>query len=215
MSKVLKWLDNYWYHYKWPTIIVAFFLIVGIVLTVQLFSRPNYDAYVMYVGDAPIPNTQYQDILDSLKSAAKDYNKDGEIRINFSKTAYISDEENEMASSVNSVAVQFMSSMIVQPYYIYLISADVYELYKDSGVFVPLSDLDIVVSDDLMYDECAVYFDKTVFASTHAGMSGLGSDTLIVMKNIPYTSSKSAYKAEKQAFDNHVDLMNTILIGTD
>ena len=30
-NPVLKWLDNYWYHYKWHTIVVAFFIFVGIV----------------------------------------------------------------------------------------------------------------------------------------------------------------------------------------
>ena len=37
-SKVLRWLDNFWYHYKWPTIIIAFFLIVGIVGFTQCTS---------------------------------------------------------------------------------------------------------------------------------------------------------------------------------
>ena len=43
MSKFLKWLDNYWYHYKWHTIIVAFFLIIGIISTVQIFNRETYE----------------------------------------------------------------------------------------------------------------------------------------------------------------------------
>ena len=27
-KKIIKWLDNYWYHYKWTTIITAFFVIL-------------------------------------------------------------------------------------------------------------------------------------------------------------------------------------------
>ena len=27
-GKVYRWLDNFWYHYKWPTVIIAFFAIV-------------------------------------------------------------------------------------------------------------------------------------------------------------------------------------------
>ena len=45
MSKVLKWLDNFWYHYKWVAIIVTFFLVLGIILIVQLVSRENYEGY--------------------------------------------------------------------------------------------------------------------------------------------------------------------------
>ena len=65
-GKFLKWLDNYWYHYKWHTIIVSFFLIIGAISITQLFGRVSYDAYLMYVGDETIPDTQYQDIIDSL-----------------------------------------------------------------------------------------------------------------------------------------------------
>ena len=211
MSKVLKWLDNFWYHYKWVVIIVVFFLIVGIVLTVQLVTRQNYDAYIMYLGDAAIPDTQYQDILDSFKKVTEDYNGDEEILINFAKTAYITDKDNEMASSINSVAVQFMSSMIVQPYYLYLINAEVYEMYKDSDIFIPLSDIVDDIPDDWLYDENAVYFNKTDFAQNNVGVDALGSDTLLVIKNIPYTSSKSAYQSEKEAFDHHVALFKNII----
>ena len=84
MSKILKWLDNFWYHYKWVVIIVTFFLIIGIILTVQLVTRKNYDVYIMYLGDASIPDTKYQDIMDSFEKIADDYNGDGEILLNFS-----------------------------------------------------------------------------------------------------------------------------------
>lgn len=211
MSKVLKWLDNFWYHYKWVVIIVVFFLIVGIVLTVQLVTRQNYDAYVMYLGDASIPDTQYQDILDSLKRAAGDYNGDGKIAVNFAKTPYITDKDNEMADSINSAAVNFMSTMIVQPYYLYLINAEVYELYKDSDIFIPLLDVVEDIPSDWLYDEKAVYFDRTDFARNNAGVDNLGVDTLLVIKNIPYTSSKSTYQSEKDAFDHHVVLFRNII----
>ena len=41
-----KWLDNYWYHYKWHTIAVVFVIIVAIVCTVQLINRTVYDAVI-------------------------------------------------------------------------------------------------------------------------------------------------------------------------
>lgn len=211
MSKILKWLDNFWYHYKWVVIIVTFFLIIGIILTVQLVTRKNYDAYIMYLGDASIPDTKYQDIMDSFEKIADDYNGDGELLLNFSKTGYIADEENPMASSVNSTAIQFMSTMIVQPYYIYLIHADLYEQYKESEVFVPITDLIEDIPSEWLYDDCAVYFNKTDFAQNNAGVNDLGEDTLLVIKNIPYTSSQSAYQTEKRAFDNHLLFLERIL----
>ena len=46
-SPFLKWLDNYWYHYKWPTIIISFFAIVLIVVIAQMVNRPKYDIVIL------------------------------------------------------------------------------------------------------------------------------------------------------------------------
>ena len=211
MSKFLKWLDNYWYHYKWPTIIVAFFLIIGTVSVVQLFNRETYDVYVMYVGDETIPDTQYQDIIDSLKQVSKDYNRDEEHNINFSKMTFISDEENEMASTVNAGTVQYLSNMVVQPYYLYLMSPAVYDTYKDSGIFIPISEVVDGVPDEWYHDDTAVYFDKTDYANSFAGVNDLGEDTLLVIKMVPYSSSKSATKSERASYENHLDVLKNIL----
>ncbi len=211
MDQFKKWLDNYWYHYKWPTIIVAFFLIIGTISVVQLFNRETYDAYIMYVGDETIPDTQYQDIMDSLKQVSKDYNKDGEHNINFSKMSFISDEENEMASTVNAGTVQYLSNMVVQPYYLYLMSPAVYDTYKDSGIFIPISEVVDGVPAEWYHDDTAVYFDKTEFANSFAGVNDLGEDTLLVIKMVPYSSSKSVSKSERASYEHHLDILKNIL----
>ncbi|MBE6666472.1 MAG: hypothetical protein E7603_09715 [Ruminococcaceae bacterium] len=211
MSKFLKWLDNYWYHYKWHTIIVAFFLIIGIISTVQIFNRETYDAYVMYVGGEEIPDTKYYDIMQSLKAVSSDYDGNKEHKINFGKMAFISDPENNMASTINSPTVQFLSNLVVQPYYIYLMDVEVYKLYKDSGVFVPISELMTDVPEDWYYDETAVYFDKTDYANSFAGVDKLGENTLLVIKIMPYASSKRVAAAERTSYENHLDMLKNIL----
>ena len=49
-SPVMRWLDNFWYHYKWPTMIIAFFVIVGSVCIYQMVNRTAYDAHFIYAG---------------------------------------------------------------------------------------------------------------------------------------------------------------------
>lgn len=211
MSKFLKWLDNYWYHYKWPTIIVSFFLIIGIISMVQVFNKETYDAYVMYVGDEGVPDTQYYDILQSLKSVSSDYDGNKEHNINFSKTAFITDPENPMASTVNASAIQYLSNLVAQPYYIYLMDETVYKLYKDSGVFVPISEIVKDVPEEWYYDKTAVYFDKTDYANSFPGVDNLGENTLLVIKIMPYTPNKHIEAKERRYYENHVDMLKNIL----
>ena len=41
-----QWLENFWYHYKWTVIVVAFFVAVAVVGIVQMVNRPQYDTSV-------------------------------------------------------------------------------------------------------------------------------------------------------------------------
>ena len=49
-SKFIAWLDNYWYHNKWVTVIVAFFVIVFAVCVLQTCTREKTDITVLYAG---------------------------------------------------------------------------------------------------------------------------------------------------------------------
>ena len=49
-SGALAWLDNFWYHYKWATIIVAFFVLVFAVCIIQSCSTESTDILITYAG---------------------------------------------------------------------------------------------------------------------------------------------------------------------
>ena len=49
-NKFIKWLDNYWYHYKWPTIIVTFFVVVIAVCLIQSITNVEKDILITYGG---------------------------------------------------------------------------------------------------------------------------------------------------------------------
>lgn len=53
-SKFLKWLDNYWYHYKWPTIVVAFFVVVIGVCLIQSITTEKKDILITYAGPTQV-----------------------------------------------------------------------------------------------------------------------------------------------------------------
>ena len=165
----------------------------------------------MYVGDAAIPDTQYYDIVQSLKAVSSDYDGDKEHNINFAKTAFITDPENNMASSVNASAMQYLSNLVVQPYYIYLMDVNVYKLYADGDIFVPITEIVPDIPEEWCYDDTAVYFDKTDYANSFAGVDNLGENTLLVIKIMPYSNSNRVKAREREYYDNHLDMLKNIL----
>lgn len=75
-----KW-ENYWYHYKWHTLIGIFVLICAIVTVNDFATRRNTDFDLTYIGDymeyeglAAAIAKDYEDIIG-------DFNGDGEVKV--------------------------------------------------------------------------------------------------------------------------------------
>lgn len=207
-----KWLENYWYHYKWATIISAFFITVAVICIVQIASKKNYNIYIRYVGDSVITGTQYDDMTGALEKIVSGDKKDS---VNFAQVAYISDEDNPYKNEKNAVSRETLSSMLVQPYYIYIMDMTAYNDYKDSGVFAPLSSIFEEDVTDISYDEYALYLSKTEFLKNAPGMEWVEEDTVIVIKIVPYDSVFTGKKSKRElaSFDIHKEFLRSMILG--
>lgn len=205
-KKALKWLDNFWYHYKWPVIIGAFFITVFAICTAQMVTRESYDMYVRYVGNAVITETQYKDMESTLEKLGGDVNGDGEKAANFAQVPYVSaDEENPYKNDINKGAKETMTGMIVQPYYIYIMDKGAYENFKGENIYTPLNQIFTEDVSDIAFDDCAVYFKETEFYKNSPGMEWVKDDTVIVLKVAPYESIVTSSKRENEleSFEDH------------
>ena len=72
-NKFLSWLDNYWYHYKWVTLIVAFFVIVFAICIVQSCTTEVNDINVTYAGPVALSASDKAAIESAL---SKELNKE-------------------------------------------------------------------------------------------------------------------------------------------
>ena len=78
----LKWLDNYWYHYKWPTIAVAFVVIVVSVCLWQTSTTSKYDMLVVYSGPVKLTQEQTAQLSEVLGHVMpEDYDGDGKKNV--------------------------------------------------------------------------------------------------------------------------------------
>ena len=85
-NKLIKKIDNFFYHYKWHTAVVAFILIIAIVCSVQMCQREEYDVYVLYAGGYSVSKTaeggdmsEYVSIMSEIKGVSADFDGDGKI----------------------------------------------------------------------------------------------------------------------------------------
>ena len=95
-SKALKWLDNYWYHYKWHTILIGFFAIVMIVCFVQCSTVEDYDVTVCFSGNAIFNETEHEGIKKTLGDVCPfDANQDGDKIAAFKTISFFDEKQLE------------------------------------------------------------------------------------------------------------------------
>ena len=197
-NRFLKWLDNFWYHYKWTVIVVAFFLFVGIVCLVQCSGRESADLTVTYAGGFVFNEEERAALSNALKSVSPV--KKGEeqsMTVMLNTYSMFSEEElrkmftNENGElnvyGYNTAKAQTQDQFSTMGNFvktgesaIFFVSPMVYEELNLKKLAQPLSKLyDSTPAN--AYDEYSVYLKDTAFYQYFEAIQFLPEDTLIVI----------------------------------
>ena len=82
-GKVWRWFDNFWYHYKWQTIIAAVGLFAVLFCTLTMCRRKEPDFYFYYAGQGEFSGDEQRAIVSSLSKAAGEDGRDAEVSVTF------------------------------------------------------------------------------------------------------------------------------------
>ncbi len=78
-NRVFAWFDNFWYHYKWQTVAIAFITVVLTICITQCSARDKQDAIVLYGGPHQYTETELAAVRNELADILPaDYNEDGQ-----------------------------------------------------------------------------------------------------------------------------------------
>ena len=197
-NKFLRWLDNYWYHYKWPTLVVAFFLFVGIVCFAQCSAREQGDVTVTFAGGYTVTAEEHAKILDVFNAIAPQ-KADGKGQVSVLLSAYsiyteeelkkaYTDEEGDLDVYSYNNAKQvskdhlntFGTYVMTGESAVWLVSEYVYEVQNLKKIAVPLSELYETLPASA-YDGYAIRLADTALYQYYDVLKILPEDTLIVM----------------------------------
>lgn len=227
MTKFQKWFDNYWYHYKWHTIMTLLFGSFIIICMIQLLSKKDPDAYIMYAGPASISYTSLDEMQQSFAEImTQDYNKDRKkhveyVEITLNDRKRISEDGEIYSEYVNNnldyqgnMLERYNAEIFAGDSMIYFLSPGIYEDLKTNGQLLPL------VSKDLCGDVPDNAFDEYSFKVSDLdiykldGLSLLPADTLICMRDPK--SRLAVAKVSDKDFQNNAaffrDLVNYVYI---
>ena len=193
-GKFMKWLDNYWYHYKWITIGVAFFVVIFLVCTLQTCEKENEDTTVLYAGPYQMSAREiesFRGVINGLMP--EDFDGDGKKYAGIVNYYILSEEQiKEIEAQTDEAGVrldvnnQYITSNY-DSYYDYIMSGEsaicfvdkhlYYELAKASRL-VPLVS---VLGEDSEYesDEYGIILGKTELYESYSALRALPEDTVV------------------------------------
>lgn len=220
MEKMKKWLSNYWYHYKWTTIVVLFFVTVIGIGIYQMAAKDTFDMNVLYAGPQILSGDHEKGIEDAFVSILpKDYNEDDDKTVMLHNFTILSDEQlaqkqEEAAAEgdqvyfdpktrsdyISSVTTLFAtgetSICLMDPY--------VYNMYFMQNAFVPLKE---VLGEKPAYarDDYSVKLADTPFGQYFEALKALPEDTVLCFRKSAVFAGGSKKEAQAQyAFDRSV-----------
>lgn len=226
-TKVYKWFDNFWYHYKWIAIVVSIFAVFIIVSSVQMATKEDGDIYVMYAGSAVI-NVQNATYIERAFESIDDNDFSGDGKVNAvlrDLTIMSADEikaatEDEMEEmgvpnegyNINEQMVNAHMSDSMQTFnqeilggdsVICLLSPYMYSIVREADGFLPLEDA-LGYTPEKAYDECALYLADTDFGKLE-GLSTLPKDTLFCIRRISSMSFLKGQSKTEKSYEYHLE----------
>lgn len=212
-SPALKKLDNFWYHYKWHTIFIAFFVIVFAVCTLQMCTQKKSDVLVLYAGPESLDQTERDNITNLLGHFASE---DG---LTVGVTAYnvLSDDEVkalEAETDEDGKPLFVNRSFYTEEYKTYgnyrmtgessimLLSPWLYEELAGGDRLRKISSVTDAVSEDALVGEYGVLLGKTDLYEKYEVLRNLPEDTVICFAQPNWgmgKNSKEKHYAKEEA----------------
>jgi hypothetical protein len=227
----LSKLDNFWYHYKWHTIVALFITAIITVCTLQMCQKTEYDMHFLYIGGYEIERTgadgdipDYVETTSSLKRVSSDYDKNGEVTIILKDIYMLSEEEiKKYEASDDSPEVKYAliaenkeimyNTLMYSDYYVCFLSPAMYEKNKIADgihIFANLK-LNVNASEDIkFYSDEAILLSSTNFYSL-PGICEFPEDTLICLKNKSAVASHLNKKETEKAYSNGLEVIKKIV----
>lgn len=224
-SPFMEKVENFWYHYKWHSLIALFLILTVTICSLQMCNRADYDLHILYAGQSDVRKTSgeglsaHSTLLSSLKQVTEDYDGDEKQLLNLLTLFLPSAEEIEEINArleaegegyevqthiVTENADQMHQLMVLSDYYLCFLSEANYLSYRDRAedFFVSLSPY--VGSAAVTYYEGrtdAVYLHSTAFGSL-PGFAELPEDTLICLRGVSEVAKRADRKGSARNFES-------------
>lgn len=212
-SAFLKWLDNYWYHNKIPTIAATAGIVILIICICQTCTRTDsFDMSVLYAGRVGLTQNEHLLVSNVISTALpEDYNNDGRKSVEFTAYHILSEEQikklaaetHEDGSHVyvdrafySKEYENYTNMMTTGEYSVCLLEPWLYEKMESAGRLKKLSEVLDKIPESAI-SEYGIALGSTELYAYYDALRVLPEDTVLCLMQ-PFVIGQSS-KAENYA----------------
>ena len=226
-GKVYRWLDNFWYHHKWKTIIISFFVLVFLICTLQMCtSEAEGDISVMMAGPYGFMSedagfTDLQNCLGTYLPA--DFDASGSKKVDIVSYTVFSEEQIKAYAAQGAQINTATNSSTYEQYVRYVQTGESSILFLDPWLYEEMKPNLMELKANLGYTPegaivsrredgtAAIYgvrLGDTALYRENNAMQVLPEDTVICLAAPLYMGGKSSDEAE---FAKAVEYLRALL----
>ncbi len=180
-------VQNFWYHFKFQTILAVGFAVLLAIVTTQCATREKYDFSVMYFAFTPTIDAQLESVEKYFEKYAEDTNGDGEVNIQLVNCSVTDDNRDAgrstMFAKVQSVLVAEHSTVL------YIIDDKAKQYFDDAF-------------DYSLFVEEPIKLGKEFYAQAVDSQMPLPEDLMLGLRIIENTGFEGNEVAEKVFLDS-------------
>ena len=187
--------ENFWYHHKWKTIIISFFVVLFAVCFAQMGTQDKADVYFMYAGPGFMTANEARRVQDAVKQVMNDYNEDGEKGVLIADFNYLNEAQiaEKKAQAIEdgvdltfdnygnaNVYEQYEMEVIAGESVIYILDPSLYENIKKAGGLMPLAEVLGEMPAEAI-DDTGIRLADTKFSRFFSAMDVFPEDSILML----------------------------------
>lgn len=230
-SPLITKLENFWYHYKWHSLIALFLIFTITICSFQMCTKVSYDSYILYAGNYEIKHTSsagsnpYLEMVASLKKVGEDFDEDGNVNINLLNLYVLNEEEMnealegaEEGASINQSLVMedtetLSTTLLYGEHYICFLSERLFLENEEKYNGLLFAPIEQYTSSDRTYEyasERGIYL-RSLDIYKLPEISNLPDDTVVCIRQLSEVSSVFGKKDNEEFFRRAEIVLKNIL----
>ena len=227
----MGWIENYFYHYKWHTVIALVVIFAIVICSVQMCQKTSFDLHIMYAGSDDIRMTakegdisEYQKLLSGIKPYTSDADGDGNININLLNLYMPSSEEiaeiqnSDKGYEANLALIAqnntiFQQNLQYGDYYVCFISERLFKEHTEGEGIIRFAPIDPYLEGNtsaIKVNDYGIYL-SSLPVHIRPGFNLLGENTVLCIRRMDYISGSFDKDNSTATFRHSEELLRALI----